>query len=90
MAALYAKAGLTPNIAFMTNQMSSLRQMIRENLCSSIKPRESMEGDPEIATIPIDESERLYLRVLWNNSIRHNSAFRDFLAFIRKAFPSQD
>jgi len=89
MAALFAKEQLTPNIAYMTNQMSALRQMIRENLCSSIKPRESMEGDPQIATIPIDEADRIYLRVLWNNTIRHNSAFRDFIAYARETFSEQ-
>jgi len=90
MAALFSRCGLTPNVAYMTHQMSALRQMIRENLCSSIKPRESMEDDPKIATIPIEEAEPLYLRVLWNSSIRHNSAFRDFIDFAKEAFSAEN
>jgi DNA-binding transcriptional LysR family regulator len=83
MTALFASHGLTPNIVYLTNQMTSLRQMIRENICSSIKPRESMENDPEIATIPVDECEKLYMRILWNGNIRHNKAFHDFISYAK-------
>ena len=83
---LYARHGIQPNIAYQTQQVSSLRQMIRENLCSSIKPRESMEDDPEIATIPIDEAGKLYLRILWDKNARHNSAFHSFINHARNEF----
>ena len=86
---LFARYGMKPNIAYTTLQMSAMRQMIRENLCSSIKPIESMEGDPEIATVPIEEAEKLRLRILWNSEGRHNSAFRDFIRFAKHSFPAQ-
>lgn len=87
MSALFARFGLEPNIAYITQQVSFLRQMIRVNLCSSVKPQESMEDDPDIVTIPIDEVEPLQLRVLWSNRIRHNSALYDFVQFARE-FPT--
>ena len=83
--ALFERCGLKPNLAYMTQQVSFLREMVRENLCCSIKPRQSIENDPEIATIPIDEAEPLHLRILWNNGIRHNSAFHSFIDYARKA-----
>jgi len=83
---LYSRYGIQPNIAYQTQQVSSLRQMIRENLCSSIKPRESMEDDPEIVTIPIEEAGKLHLRILWDKTIRHNSAFYAFVNHARSAF----
>lgn len=86
--ALYARFGLVPNIAFMTMQVSFLRQMIKENLCSSVKPRQSMENDPDIITIPIDEAEKYYLRILWNASIRHNKAFHAFVEYARHTLPA--
>ena len=83
--ALFDRFGLTANMAYMTQQVSFLREMVRENLCCSIKPQQSIENDPEIATIPIDEAEPLHLRILWNNGIRHNSAFHSFIDYARKA-----
>ena len=86
--ALFDRFGLRANMAYMTQQMSFLREMVRENLCCSIKPRQSIENDPDIVTIPIDEAEPLHLRILWNNSIRHNSAFHRFIDYARSALPA--
>ncbi len=85
--ALFERYGLKPNIAYMTQQVSFLRQMVRENLCCSIKPQQSIENDPEIVTIPIDEAKPLHLRILWSRGIRHNSAFHSFIDYARKLLP---
>ena len=82
--ALFDRFGLHANMAYMTQQVSFLREMVRENLCCSIKPRQSIENDPDIVTIPIDEADPLHLRILWNSSIRHNSAFHSFIDYARK------
>jgi len=84
---LFGRYGLTPNVAYMTQQVSFLKQMIRENLCCAVKPRQSIENDPDIATIPILEAERLPLRILWNTGIHRSSAFNDFLSFAKQQFP---
>ena len=84
---LFARYGLTPNLAFMTQQVSFLKQMIRENLCCSVKPQQSIENDPDIVTIPIDEAKKLHLRILWSSTAYHNSAFRDFIDFSRNVLP---
>ncbi len=83
---LYSRCGMKPNIVHETKQVSSVKQMIRENLCSSVQPRQSMENDPEIVTIPIEESEKIYLRIIWNKDIRHKKAFFEFISFARKYF----
>ena len=85
--ALFEKYGLKPNIAYMTQQVSFLREMVRENLCCSIKPRQSIENDPEIVTIPIEEAEKLHLRILWNRGVRRNSAFHSFIDYARRSLP---
>lgn len=82
--ALFDRFGLRANMAYMTQQVSFLREMVRENLCCSIKPQQSIENDPDIVTIPIDEAAPLHLRILWNSSIRHNSAFHSFIDYARK------
>ena len=87
--ALFERFGLQANMAYMTQQVSFLREMVRENLCCSIKPEQSIENDPDIVTIPIDEAETLHLRILWNSSIRHNSAFQRFIDYARKALPPE-
>ncbi len=85
-ARLYAQHGLCPNILHETKQVSSVKQMIKGNLCSSVQPRQSMENDPEIVTIPIEESDKIYLRIIWNKDIRHKKAFFEFIDFARKYF----
>lgn len=87
--ALFDRFGLRANMAYMTQQVSFLREMVRENLCCSIKPRQSIENDPDIVTIPIDEAEPLHLRILWNSSIRHNSAFHSFIDYARRMLPDK-
>jgi len=89
VAELFDRFGLKANMAYMTQQVSFLREMVRENLCCSIKPRQSIENDPDIVTIPIDEAQPLHLRILWNSGIRHNSAFRRFIDFAQKALPER-
>lgn len=90
VAVLFERYGLKPNMAYMTQQVSFLREMVRENLCCSIKPRQSIENDPEIVTIPIEEAEKLHLRILWTRGIRHNSAFHSFIDYARKALPQNE
>ena len=82
--ALFDRFGLKANMAYMTQQVSFLREMVRENLCCSIKPQQTIENDPGIVTIPIDEADKLHLRILWNSSIRHNSAFSSFIDYARR------
>ena len=84
--ALYEHHGFRPNFVHETKQVSSVRQMVRSGLCSSVQPRQSMENDPDIITVPIEESEKIYLRIIWNKDIRHKKAFNDFIAFARKYF----
>ena len=70
--------------------MSSVKQMIRENLCCSVQPAQSMEDDPEIAAIPIREAEKIYLRIIWNKEIRHKKVFFEFIDFARKNFGAKN
>lgn len=84
---LFSRYGLKPNVVSMTQQVSFLQQMVHENLCSIIVPRQSVGNDPGVVCIPIDEAPKLYLRILWNNEIRHNSAFQDFIHFARQKLP---
>ena len=89
VAALFDRFGLKANVAYMTQQVSFLREMVKENLCCSIKPQQSIENDPDIVTIPIDEADRLHLRILWNSGIRHNSAFNSFIDYARKTLDAR-
>ena len=90
VATLFERYGLKPNMAYMTQQVSFLREMVRENLCCSSKPQQSIKHDPEILTIPLDEADKLHLRILWSRGIRHNSAFHSFIDYARKLLPYSD
>ena len=83
---LYGKCGLKPNFVHETKQVSTVKQMIKGNLCSSVQPLQSMENDPEIATVTIDEAEKMYLRIMWSTDMRHRKAFYDFTDFAREYY----
>ena len=88
VAALFAHHGLRPNIAYMTQQVAFLHQMVRDGLCCCIGPLQSIGQVPGIVTIPITEAPKLRLRVLWNENAHHNSAFYDFVEFMLHTLPA--
>ena len=83
---LFTEQGMKPNLQFMTAQVSSLRQMIRQGLCCSIQPLQSMEGDPEIAVVPVEGMAPMTLRLIWDEQVLHNSACGDLIRFAREYF----
>lgn len=86
MVSLYTRFGLKPNIVSTTQQMSAMRHTIHENLCSTIKPYQTMEEDPDIATVRIEESPKIMLRIVWERDVSHNSAVSGFLEYAKKEF----
>ncbi len=83
---LFTEQGLKPNLAYMTGQVSALRQMIRQGLCCSIQPLQSLEGDPDIAAVPMEGMEPLRLRLIWDGQLLQNSACRDLIRFAEEYF----
>lgn len=85
--ALFARHGLRPNVAYRTQQLAFLQQMVRDGICCSIQPLQSIAHVPGIVTIPIDEAPTLRLRILWDDGAHHSSAFYEFIRFMQGVVP---
>lgn len=87
VAALFARHGLHPNLAYATQQVAVLQQMVRDGLCCCIQPLQSIACVPGVTVIPIDEAPKLRLRILWDESAPHSGAFYDFIGFMLRSLP---
>lgn len=78
---LYARYNLKPNFQYWTSQITMTKQMLLEGFCCTIKPRESLINDPNLAMIPFDPPVRYPIRLQWNKRVHHPEAFDTFVAF---------
>lgn len=81
---LYARYNLKPNFQYWTSQITMTKQMLREGLCCTIKPKESLINDPDIAMIPFDPPVRYPIRLQWNRRVHHPAAFDTFVEFAQE------
>ena len=75
--------GLTPNFRFWTSQIAMSSQMVREGLCSAIKPREGVAGDPSLALVPFDPPIRYPIRLEWLSQVRPSAALVTFTNYLK-------
>lgn len=81
---LYSKYGLTPNIKFRTSQLSTILHMVENGICCTIQFEGLVEDNDNITAIPLEDSIKCPIRVSWNQSIPHNSAFYDFMDYTKE------
>lgn len=81
---LYAQYNLKPNFQYWTSQLSMTKQMLREGLCCTIKPKESLINDPDIAMIPFDPPVKYPIRLQWNRRVHHPAAFDTLVKFAQE------
>lgn len=79
----FEKYGLTPNFRFWTSQIAMSTQMVREGLCSTIKPREGVAGDPSLSLVPFDPPIRYPIRLEWRRQARPCAALAAFTDYLR-------
>lgn len=79
----FEEYGLTPNFRFWTSQIAMSTQMVREGLCSTIKPREGVAGDPSLSLIPFDPPIRYPIRLEWRCGARPCAALAAFTDYLR-------
>lgn len=81
---LYAQYDLKPKFQYWTSQVSIVKQMVREGLCCTIKPRESIISDPNIVIIPFEPAVKYQIRMQWNKRVHYPAAFHTFVEFTQE------
>ena len=77
----FASALVKPNIMFQTNQLSTLQNMIRNNLAAGFMFRDLITSDPELVAIPLSSPINISVSLAWKHGACFFSAMDTFLDY---------
>lgn len=80
----FASALVKPNIMFQTNQLSTLQNMIRNNLAAGFMFRDLITSDPELVAIPLSSPINISVSLAWKHGACFFSAMDTFLDYARQ------
>lgn len=77
------------NLVLRTSQQDLLRKVVAEGVASAVLPLDMVEDWGGIVCIPFSPPRPFTVRLIWNKSVPHNTAFDDFMHFIEHYDRSQ-
>lgn len=77
------------NVVLRTSQQDLLRKVVVEGAASAVLPLDMVEDWEGVVCIPFSPPKPFTVRLIWNKSVPHNSAFDDFMHFIEHYDMSQ-
>ncbi len=73
-----------PNIVMCSNQISTLRYLLNQNLASTISYRELFCNDPDLIHIPLAEPIPATISIMWNKNAYITHAMNTFINFMKQ------
>lgn len=70
------------NIVLRTSQQDLLRKVVAEGAAAAVLPLDMVEDWAGVVCIPFNPPRPFTVKLIWNKSVPHNSAFDDFMSFI--------
>ena len=86
---LFLKENLVPNITHYTNQLTMMYKMIEYGLGSAVEPFPSL-AEEDLVKIPFTDRVLAPIRMWWDPTVPHNSAFKDFVSFLDEYIAEHD
>lgn len=77
------------NLVLRTSQQDLIRKVVAEGAASAVLPLDMVEDWEGIVCIPFSPPRPFTVRLIWNKSVPHNSAFENFMSFIENYDISQ-
>lgn len=77
---------LTPEILFHSNQLTTIKSFIRENIASGFIMPQIIHEEDGILPIKVEEGLRLNVAVVWRKDDYLTKEARSFISFCRKTF----
>lgn len=71
------------NLVLRTSQQDLLRKVVVEGAASAVLPLDMVEDWDGIVCIPFSPPRPFTVRLIWNKAVPHNSAFEDFMCFMK-------
>ena len=82
----FEKLGLTPNIKIRTNQLYTIKELIKNNNLGAFMFNQAIENDPSIVGIPLKNPVNLEIVIAYRADYHLNNINKKFLNFIIDIF----
>ena len=82
----FKKNHLTPNIKIRTNQLFTIKELIKNNNLGAFMFNQAIENEPNIVGIPLDTPIDLEIVIAHRNDAHLNNIAKEFLNFITNMF----
>ena len=80
---------LEPDILFHSNQLTTIKSFIRNNIASGFIMPQIIQKEDRILPIPVEEGLRLNVAVVWRKDDYLTKEAKSFIAFCRKTFETK-
>ena len=78
--------GLTPNILFHSNQLTTIKSFIRQDIASGFLMPQILQEEDGIIPIPVSDGLKLNVAVVWRKDDYLTKEAERFVSFCRKTF----
>ena len=78
--------GLTPNILFHSNQLTTIKSFIRQDIASGFLMPQILQEEDGIIPIPVSDELKLNVAVVWRKDDYLTKSAERFVSFCRKTF----
>ena len=82
----FHKLGINPDILFHSNQLTTIKSFIRENIASGFIMPQIISREDQIIPIPVEEGLQLNVAVIWRKDDYLSKKANSFIRFCRKTF----
>ena len=80
----FTSALVTPDIILQTNQLSTLQNLIRNNIAAGFMFRDLISHDPSLVAVPLDSPIDITVSVAWKSGTCLFSAMETFLNYVKE------
>ena len=81
--------GITPNILFHSNQLTTIKSFIRQDIASGFLMKQILQEEDGIIPIPVSEGLKLNVAVVWRKDDYLTKEAKSFINFCRKTFEAR-
>lgn len=80
----FASALVKPNIILQTNQLSTLQNLIRNDIAVGFMFRDLITHDPDLVSVPLDSPINISVSLAWKHGACFFSAMDTFLDYVKE------
>ena len=85
----FRSLGLEPNILFHSNQLTTIKSFIRQDIASGFLMTQILQEEDGIIPIPVEEGLKLNVAVVWRKDDYLTKEAERFVSFCRRTFEAR-